>query len=1001
MQFRVLGPIEIAAGDQVVNLSSDRRRSLLAVLLAHRGQTVSTDRLIDAVWGNQPPATAGASLQSHVSRLRGTLRDLEEGERIVTRGGGYALVSAETDDVDAVAFDEEVQRSWALVDDDPAAALRTVERALGRWRGPPYGEAADAVAVEVRRLEALHGSAREARVQALLAMGRHEEVIGELEGRLELHPLDERAAGQLMTAQFVSGRPADAVELYRSFRERLADELGVDPTPWLQQRYQDLLRQDGQVLAQPREPGDRRPEEQPSPERIDGRDEGVALGGSLPREPTSFVGRDAEVTAVAELAASGALVTLTGPGGVGKTRLAAAVAESLSERFDEQIVVELAPVRDPSSLDAAVAGACGVVPGAGGTRARLVEALSDRSLLLVLDNCEHLLPEVATLVGDLIRRCRSLTVLATSRERLAVDGEHLWPVPPLDAPSDADSSLSSIAAAPAVTLFCDRARAADPAFALTADNAEAVAEICRRLDGIPLALELAAARVTAFPVEELAARLDERFGLLTAGPRREGGRHRTLRDVVAWSYDLLDQGEARLFERLSVFAGGFTLAAAEEVAGSEPLAVGTVAAGLASLVDQSMVVRSGSRYGLLETLRVYGSQQLTEHGEADTVRSAHAHHFANVAEAAGAAITGPDEGPWADRLSRELDNLRTAHRWAVDAGDAGLALRLSASLSYYGDWWLIDEIPRWAEEAAALPGVAGHRLLPWAYGAAARGAGNRGELGRSAELARRGLEASSSAADPARIGPLRSLSLVAFYDGRFDESLDREAEILELATANDRPYDVTYVWVMRTLIWTYAGELEDALAAAERASSLADRLGNRHLLAMAAYCRGEALAAAGSEDALAWIEEAFATARELDVPLVEAIALVTRSSLRARQGDPAAALRSFRAAILRLRRGGDWTHQWTTLRNLVFLLARIGAHEPATVLLGAIHGTATSARIYGEDAERLRTVEEQLRARLGESSFTQAHDRGRHMTDPEAVDVALAVIDERLGVLDG
>lgn len=300
-----------------------------------------------------------------------------------------------------------------------------------------------------------------------------------------------------------------------------------------------------------------------------------------------------------------------------------------------------------------------------------------------------------------------------------------------------------------------------------------------------------------------------------------------------------------------------------------------------------------------------------------------------------------------------------------------------------------------------MPGAAEHPLLPWAYGAAARGAGNRGELGRSAELARRGLEASSSDGDPARIVPLRALSLVAFYDGRLDESLDREAEILEVATAHDRHYDATYVWIMRTLIRTYAGELEDALTAADRAGAWAERLGNRHLLAMVAYARGEALAAAGSDDALRWTEQALATARELRVPLVEAIALVTHSSLRARHGDPAAALRSFQRAILRLRRGANWTHQWTTLRNLVFLLARIGGHEPATVLLGAIHGTATSARIYGEDAQQLRSVEQRLRSSLGGSDFTEAHDRGRHMTDAEAVDVALAAIDEQLDALDG
>ncbi len=985
MEFRVLGPVELVVGGRVVAPPSRRRRRLLAALLARAGQVAAADQLIDAVWGQDPPRSAQASLQSHVSRLRARMRELDaDQERIVTRGGGYGLVLTEGDEVDAVRFEDEVAEARALVADDPAAAVDLVDQALARWRGTPYVDAREAVEDEVGRLWSVHRAAQEVRIEALLAAGRAEAAIGELQARLEQDPLDERAVGQLMLAEFRCGRQAQAISTFHDFRRRLGAELGVDPSPWLQGRYDALVRHDEDLVSS----APALPTPRPVPEEL-----GTAPGWGH-GQATSFVGRATDVTDVAGLLASASLVTLTGPGGVGKSRLATAVAGTVAEVFDDVIVLELAAVRDRSALGAAVAGACGLVPGDDtALRDRLVDVLRARPVMVVADNCEHLLPDVAELVEHLLGRCPRLTILATSRERLAVPGEHRWPVAPLRLPPAArPPTPTEVADAPAVRVFCDRAAAADPTFELTADNAGTVTEVCRRLDGLPLALELAAARMAAFTVEELARRLDARFELLTTGPRHEGGRHRTLRDVVAWSYDLLSPAAADLFDLLSVFAGGFTLRSAEEVVDAVRGGPrGDVASALAELVDGSMVVRSGARYAILETLRMYGADRLAERGELDAAKQAHARHLAAFSERAGRGVRGVDDDRWAPRLEAELDNLRAAHRWAMDAGDADLALRLSAPLGFYADLWLVDEIHTWAEEAAGLPDATGHRLLPLALGTAARGAGNRGQLSRSVDLAREGLAAAGED-ESARILPLRAWSLTAFYDGRLETSADLEAQGLALAEATGDQYHVVYAWVMRALIATYRGEPDAGLAAAERAVREADRLGNTHMRALAAYCRGEALAPQDPAAALPWLGEAVEGARRMGARLVEAISLVTWSSVHAERGEPQAALDAFREVITRLRRGGNWTHQWTALRNLVFLLVRLGADEEATELIGAIETTSTAARVYGEDATRLQEVVDRLHARLGPARYTEARDRGRRMDDIEALDAALAAI---------
>lgn len=988
MLFQVLGPLRLMEDDREIDLRSRRRRVLLVSLLVHAGEVVAVSRLVDILWGGDPPGSARQSLQSHVSRLRSTLRSTGGApQRVFTRGSGYVLTFASGDEFDATRFEEEVTSARTRLADQPDRALRLLESALGRWRGPAFADVPDAepVRAEAVRLEQLRREATDARVEALLVLDRHDDVVGELEARVCEHPLREVPVRQLMVALFRAGRQVEALEAFRDYRERLADELGIDPSPELTRLHQRVLQQDPQLQATVHR--------QDAGDALARREVGVPLAPV--RAVSSFVGRDGMVGSVSRLLTDVRLLTLTGPGGVGKTRLAAEVAAHTAERFDDGVVtVELAPIREADALEHAVAGALDVIAGRQDVREALVSALQGRRLLLVVDNCEHLVPAVADLVDDLLRRCPTLTVLATSRERLAVDGEHLWRVPPLDLPrSGRDLPVEEIAESPAVRLFAERAAAVAHGFSLTDGNIEPVVRVCTRLDGLPLAVELAAARLAAMSVHEVAERLDHRFRILAGGPRHDSGRHRTLREVVDWSYSLLDSQEARLFDRLSVFLGGFTLEAAEHVCAVGDLQAADVTQHLPGLVDKSMVLRTGTRYDLLETLRLYGAERLDERGQIPTLRRAHAGYFAGLAETAGRAVTGPDEADWVHRIDDEVDNLRAAHRWALVAGEAELALRLSAPLAFYADWRSRGELLSWAEQAASMPSAHQHALEPMALAAAARGASDRGQLDRAGFLAGRGLEAAPDPDDPRRVPPLRALGLVAFFQGRLQDSQRLQLEVLRTAQAAGDLQNVIEAWAMQALIAAYSGDQPRAVDAAERACHLADDLGNVHMRALARYCRGEALTPTEADEALADLEESVALARLVGARLIEGVALVSIGSIRAERDEPAAALEALRRAVERWRRSGDWTHQWTTLRNLAFLLVRLGEDETAATLLGAAQTTTTSPRVYGGDADRLRESAELLRRRLGDERYERAWSAGAHQADHDTVAFALRSID--------
>ena len=541
LEFRLLGPLEVLAGGDRVPVPGAKERSLLALLLLHAGRVVSADRLLAELWGERLPEDPANALQTRVAKLRRALGQAGARGLLASRRPGYVLEVA-PEQVDVHRFERllaEARRTAVT-----AGASGRFEEALALWRGPALADFANEgfAQAEIGRLEELRLVAVEGRLDTELAAGNHAELVGELEALAAAHPLRERFRAQLMVAMYRSGRQADALAAYRAARAVLAGELGIDPSPELRQLEQAILVQDPSLAA---------------PEPLAG------PAGNLPSRLTSFVGRRADLERVQRLLAGRRLVTLTGPGGVGKTSLALAAAAAAGRHRGGVWLVELASLADPSLVATVVAGALELRDTLGGVAGqaplppleRLVQFAQEGDRLLVLDNCEHLVQACAELAETLLRAAPGLRILATSRERLGVPGEALWPVAPLELPGEA-LSPEALAGFDVVRLFLDRAAAVRPGFALDAATAPAVARICRRLDGLPLAVELAAARVRSLPVTEIAARLDDRLALLTGGPRTAASRQQALRATLDWSYRLLAEPERRLFSRLAVFAGG-------------------------------------------------------------------------------------------------------------------------------------------------------------------------------------------------------------------------------------------------------------------------------------------------------------------------------------------------------------------------------------------------------------------------------------------------------------
>ncbi|GAA1357806.1 BTAD domain-containing putative transcriptional regulator [Streptomyces beijiangensis] len=705
MRFGVLGTVTVWDGDgEPVRVPEVKVRALLADLLVHEGRPVSADRLIDDLWGDAPPGRPANALQAKVSQLRRALgRD-----RVVHQAPGYRLRvdAAAGDELDAELFRALVER--ARRESDPAARAALFGEALGLWRGPAFADFADEDFVRgaVRRLVEERLAAVEERASARLEVGEFAAVAGELAEVVALHPLRERLRGVQIRALYLAGRQSEALASYGEVRGRLADELGVDPGAELVALYEGILRQDPGLDVQ------RAVRQQTTPRaQKDAAGAGsLVVDAQLAAPLTSLVGRDRVLDSVGQLIGGSRLVTLTGPGGVGKTRVAVAVAgRQRGEEFPDGVrIVEFAGQHgDVTDLAQVVSDALGIrddtAPGTPG-RSALADALRERRTLLVLDNCEHVVEQAAALAALLLRTAPGLRILATSQEPLGLAGEAVFLIEPL--PVD-----------DAVRLFTERAAASAPGFSLGGGNDLAVAEIVRRLDGIPLALELAATRVRALGVKELAARLGDRFRILTSGQRGAPARQQTLRAMIDWSWELLGAPERIVLRRLAVHRDGCSLRAAEEVCAGDGVERDEVLGLVSRLVERSLVVMTegpeGPRYRLLESVAAYATDRLEEMEDLDGVRERHLRHYLQLAEQASPQLHCPAQELWMQRLDIEAANLRAALEETVRRSAADEAVRLATALPW---WWLLrgrlNEGRRALSATLALapPGSAPHVL---------------------------------------------------------------------------------------------------------------------------------------------------------------------------------------------------------------------------------------------------------------------------------------------------
>ncbi len=660
MRFGILGPLEVAdEGGRALVLGGRRQRSVLAILLLHANEVVARDRLIEELWSGRPPASAATSLHAHVSRLR---RALGEDRRIVTAGGGY-LIRVADGELDRDRFERLAEEGGAAISaGDWGLASGRLREALSLWRGPPlsdfrYESFAQA---EIARLEELRVAAVEQRVEAELALGRDAAVVGDLERLVREHPYRERLRGQLMLALYRTGRQADALAAYQAARRTLVEELGIEPSADLRELEQRMLCHDPSLSA---------PAAQARPLAV----------GHLPVPATPFLGRAGELAEVTALlgGADRRLLTLTGAGGSGKTRLALRAAQACAEEYlDGAWFVGFADITDPELIAPAICQALGLAEQPGVTPAQRLEGyLRDRELLLVLDNLEQLTTGVGVL-GELLARCPGVRMLMTSREPLHLAGEQQYEVPVLERED-------------AIELFTARAKTVAPGVIIERETAAAV---CERLDCLPLAIELAAARTKVLAPAEILARLERRLQVLATGPRDAPRRQRTLQATIDWSYGLLTDEQQRLFARLSVFAGGCTLQAAEAVIDAELDTLG-------ELVDRSLVRADGGRYWMLQTLREYALDKLARSGEEDQVRRAHGQWFVELLQAHGFCLDtfgDPDTAKMHVVLEAERENFRAALEWAERAGEIETVARLVAPLTVlWCEEGRLSEIERW------------------------------------------------------------------------------------------------------------------------------------------------------------------------------------------------------------------------------------------------------------------------------------------------------------------
>jgi predicted ATPase/DNA-binding SARP family transcriptional activator len=939
VDFRLLGRLEVEADGVDLTPVRPKQRALLALLLLRAGEVVAIDDLVEGLWGRRPPETAQTALQGHISALRKRLG----AERIETRPPGYRLILADEDELDSRRFERVVAVARA---DGPSARSEKLGEALAHFRGEPlcdfrYEEFAGA---EAMRLEELRLAVVEEQIEADLELGRHAEVVPRLERLVADHPLRERLRAQLMLALYGAGRQADALQAFQDARTLLVDELGIDPSPALQRLERQILNHDPELGV---------------PDGFAQARRRARVRVSLPAQATSLIGREREIREVTDLLQRPEvqLVTLTGTGGTGKTRVAIQVAAGLLDDFADGVVfIGLAPLQDQNLVLTAAAQTLGVRATSDETlEVDLRRHLQNRELLLVLDNFEHVV-KAAPLVADIAATAPDVKLLVTSRAPLRISAERVYPVSPLETPASGDD-LERLSQCESVALFEARAQSVQPDFAVTPANAAAVADICRALDGLPLAIELAATRVSALPPAALRQRLDHRLKLLVGGAQDAPERHRTLRATIDWSFDLLEPMEQRLFVRLAVFFGGWTIDAAQSVCGDEH----EIVDGIASLTDKGLIRLEGTdeepRFSMLETIREYALERLEDSGEDSGRRRRHADYFLALAEEAEPNLIGTgSHAEWLDRLERDHANLRAALDWFEASAESGDALRLAAAL-----WRFWDLRGHLVEGRRRLESALGGDERPTAarakaLGGAADMALTNGDVTTGGVWAEEALELHRSLGDA--WGIAFSLLMVAYTVGQRGD-------------------------------WARAQQLYDE--SAQRFHSL----GDEHYAGRATRSLAWAHYEAGDlEGARAVNEENLRHARMIDDKLLEGVALMMTADSAVAEDRLEEAATLMKESLGILRDAGDLLMSVAAVCRTARVLALAGRPRPAALVLSS--ATVLLEEI-GARPPWLTTITDEalsaIRAQLDEAAFADAWEQGRALTADEAVALALDSFD--------
>lgn len=909
MDFRILGPLEVSVDGAAVDLGRPKQRALLALLLLQRNTVVTAERLVEELWRGEPVDNPAELLRPHVSRLRGVLahRPTAGGPVLESRRPGYVLRVAATE-LDAGRFEKALGDGRAAMAEGRApAAVQHLTGALGLWRGPALADFSDYAFAqpEMARLEELRLCAVEDLTDARLACGEHRQLAGELEALSAQHPLRERLWSQRMLALYRSGRQADALRAYQEFRGRLGAELGIEPGPELRRLEEAVLLQrpelDWPGLASRPDAGSRR-------RRVVGGD-GSHPPNNLPARLTTFIGRRAERARVSELLGATRLVTLTGAGGCGKTRLAFEVADGF-ETADGVWAVDLSALSDPSLVDDVLAAVLGIREQPNRPLIdTIADELAESDLLLVMDNCEQVLSACAALSEALLRRCTRLRILATSREPLGVPGELAWRVPSLSLPGTDDGTFD-IASSEAVQLFVDRARLAEASFALTEQNATTVAEVCRRLDGVALAIELAAARVGLLSVAEIAGRLDDCFRLLVGVAPTAIPRQQTLDAAVRWSWDLLPSAERSMLSRLSAFSGGFTVEAVEAVCGGDDVPDGSEFELLAQLHRKSLVLRDAtaacSRYRLLETIRQFGSLRLEESGHKARTRSRHAAWCTGLARQAEAELTGADQASWLARLESEHDNLRAALEWSAADRDTEYLLTLAGALTLF---WRVrgyfNEGREWLRCARADAGTDFPVLRAKALWGEGFLEGMLGNYGSGIAVLTESLALYRDAEDTEGCG--RALLLL----GNFQQFIGGAAlaplgESIEAARATNDTWCLAHALAICGWVHTNRGELARARALLEECLAVARPENDQQSVALGLYVLGLTALLQGDFPAAArHLEDGLCVYRDLGESYGIAVSLGLLGQLRVWQGEYQGARAHLEQGLALARRMGS------------------------------------------------------------------------------------------------